>query len=77
MWLNENDRFAAAWLRELIAAGELEGTVDERSIEELEPSDCPTTAHFFAGIGGWPYALKLAGWHTRRHHLESFGCIYM
>jgi DNA (cytosine-5)-methyltransferase 1 len=63
MLYNENDAFAASWLRELISAGELpEGHVDERSIEELGPGEIPATAHFFAGIGGWPYALELAGW---------------
>lgn len=62
-WYNENDPFPAEWLRNLIAAGHLPaGSVDERSIADLEPSDCPEVAHFFAGIGGWPYALRLAGW---------------
>lgn len=62
---NENDPFAAAWLRELIAAGHIaDGVVDERSIVDLRPSDLDgyTQVHFFAGIGGWSYALRLAGW---------------
>ena len=62
---NENDPFAAAWLRELIAAGHIaDGVVDERSIVNLRPSDLDgyTQVHFFAGIGGWSYALRLAGW---------------
>ena len=61
---NENDPYPAAWLRNLIAAGHIpSGTVDERSISDLEPKDLDgfTQAHFFAGIGGWPLALKLAG----------------
>jgi len=59
---NEIDPYPAAWLRNLIAAGHLPaGEVDERSIADLDPADCPATAHFFAGIGGWPYALRLAG----------------
>src|SRR5580692_9240756 len=67
---NENDPKAAAWLRELIAAGEIpEGKVDERSITEIKPADLDgfTQCHFFAGIGGWSLALKLAGWSAKRH----------
>ena len=60
---NENDPYPAKWLRNLIAAGHLpEGEVDERSIVEFKPEDCPDTFHAFAGIGGWPLALQLAGW---------------
>lgn len=60
---NEFDPKAAAWLRELIAQGHLPaGTVDERSIEELTADDCADAFHAFAGIGGWPLALHLAGW---------------
>jgi DNA (cytosine-5)-methyltransferase 1 len=62
---NEIDPFAAAWLRELIAAGHIApGTVDETPIQELS-ADALRAArrvHFFAGIGGWDYALRLAGW---------------
>lgn len=55
----------AAWLRELISAGLIpDGDVDERSITELQPDELRqyTQCHFFAGIGGWSYALQLAGW---------------
>ena len=64
-YYNEIDSYAARWLRNLIAAGELPaGDVDERSIEDIDPADLIgyTHAHFFAGIGGWAYALRLAGW---------------
>lgn len=64
-YYNEHDPFAAAWLRNLIAAGHLPaGDVDERDIRDVLPSDLDGYAqcHFFAGIGGWPYALRLAGW---------------
>jgi DNA (cytosine-5)-methyltransferase 1 len=64
-YYNENDRFAAAWLRELIAAGLIApGDVDERSIEDVRPADLDgyCQCHFFAGIGGWSAALRLAGW---------------
>ena len=64
-YYNEFDRFAAAWLRELIAAGHIPaGDVDERSIADVTPGDLAGYAqcHFFAGIGGWAYAIRLAGW---------------
>ncbi len=64
-YYNEFDPFAAAWLRELIRAGLIApGDVDERSIEDVKPSDLRgyRQCHFFAGIGGWSYALRLAGW---------------
>lgn len=64
-YYNENDAFAAQWLRNLIAAGHIApGDVDERSIVDVRPDDVRgyTQAHFFAGIGGWSYALRLAGW---------------
>jgi len=64
-YYNEIDPFAAQWLRNLISAGYIApGDVDERSIEDVKPSDIAgyTQCHFFAGIGGWSYALRLAGW---------------
>lgn len=62
---NESDPFAAEWLRGLVRSGRLpSGEVDGRSIRRLRPEQVrpATQAHFFAGIGGWPYALQLAGW---------------
>lgn len=64
-YYNDNDPSAAAWLRELMADGLIpEGEVDERSILDVEPADIAgfRQCHFFAGIGGWAYALRLAGW---------------
>ena len=64
-YYNEFDPFAAAWLRELVTAGQIApGDVDERSITEVSPDDLRpyTQCHFFAGIGGWSLALRLAGW---------------
>lgn len=64
-YYNEIDPFAAEWLRELIRAGLIApGDVDERSIEDVSPTDLVeyNQCHFFAGIGGWSYALRLAGW---------------
>ena len=68
-YYNEHDRNAAAWLRELIKAGLIApGDVDERSIVEVRPGDLAgyTQCHFFAGIGVWSYALRLAGWDDSR-----------
>ncbi len=64
-YYNEHDPKAAAWLRELIRGGHIAaGTVDERSITEVRGEDLSdfTQCHFFAGIGGWSLALRLAGW---------------
>lgn len=68
-YYNENDAFVAQWLRNLIAAGHIApGDVDERSIVDVRPDDLVGYAqcHFFAGIGGWSYALRLAGWPDER-----------
>ncbi|MBY3073422.1 DNA cytosine methyltransferase [Rhizobium laguerreae] len=68
-YYNEIDPYAAAWLRNLIAAGHIApGDVDERSIVDVQPDDLRgyTQCHFFAGIGGWSYALHLAGWPDNR-----------
>ncbi|HDS1238694.1 TPA: DNA cytosine methyltransferase [Pluralibacter gergoviae] len=65
VYYNEIDKFAAQWLRNLIAAGHIApGEVDERSIEDVSPDDLRgfTQCHFFAGIGVWSHSLRLAGW---------------
>lgn len=64
-YYNENDPFAAEWLRNLIAADLIApGDVDERSIADVKASEVMgyDQCHFFAGIGGWSCALRLAGW---------------
>lgn len=64
-YYNEHDPKKAAWLRELIADGQItNGDVDERSITDVQPGDLRGYArcHFFAGVGVWDYALDLAGW---------------
>ena len=63
-YYNEIDGYAAQWLRNLIAAGHIApGDVDERDIRDVRPDDLRgyTQCHFFAGIAGWSYALRLAG----------------
>lgn len=62
---NELDAYPAAWLETLISAGHVApGRVERRSIVELGAADLEgfEQAHFFAGIGGWSHALRLAGW---------------
>lgn len=63
-YLNEWSPFAAQWCRNLAEAGEIpDCVVDETDIRLVtgdrlnEYNQC----HFFAGIAGWPLALKLAG----------------
>ena len=68
-YYNEVDPFCAEWLRNLIAEGAIApGDVDERDIREVSSGDLGgyDQCHFFAGIGGWSYALRLAGWPDNR-----------
>ena len=68
-YYNEIDPYAAQWLRNIIEAGHIApGIVDERSIEDVHPSDLHgfTQCHFFAGIGVWSLALRRAGWSDDR-----------
>jgi DNA (cytosine-5)-methyltransferase 1 len=63
-YYNEINPHAAAWLRKLITADLIApGDVDERSIEDVRADDLLgyEQCHFFAGIGGWSIALRLAG----------------
>jgi DNA (cytosine-5)-methyltransferase 1 len=64
-YYNEFDPYAAQWLRNLIAAGHIPaGDVDDRSIKDVAADDLAGygQCHFFAGIGVWAHALRLAGW---------------
>ena len=64
-YYNEFKPEAAHMLRELIHEGLIaDGEVDERSITEVSSDDIKgfTQCHFFAGIGGWSVALRLALW---------------
>lgn len=63
-YYNEWDLEAAAVLQSLINHKQIpDGVVDTRSITEVQPDDLRgfNQCHFFAGFGGWPLALKLAG----------------
>lgn len=60
-WYNDTDLYAAQWLRNLIQRKLIpDGDVDTRSIADVRPADLRgyTQCHFFAGLGGWPAALR-------------------
>lgn len=64
-YYNDFEPSAVAWLKELIKRGLIaDGEVDGRSILDVDATDLTdfTQCHFFAGIGGWSYALRLVGW---------------
>lgn len=69
VYYNENDPYCAQWLRNLIKGGFIaDGTVDDRSIKDVRYEDIMEfdQCHFFAGIGGWSYALRSADWSDNR-----------
>jgi DNA (cytosine-5)-methyltransferase 1 len=62
---NEIDRYCCDWLQNLMDAGHITpGKIDDRSIGDISPDDVcrHERVHFFAGIGGWDYALSLSGY---------------
>jgi len=64
-YYNETDEYCCQWLEDLIRAGHIaDGIVDRRSIQEVQPEDVKefTQCHFFAGIGEWSRAARLAEW---------------
>lgn len=64
-YYNDNDPGAAAWLEALAAESEIPaGTVDNRSILDVRADELSRfrRVHFFAGIGGWAEALRIARW---------------
>ena len=68
-YYNEFDKFAASWLEQLIHKNLIPaGYIDRRSITEVKSDDLTkyTQCHFFAGIGGWSEALRIAGWDNTR-----------
>ena len=68
IYYNENEPEAVYWLNRLIETGHLPpGVVDDRSIEDVRPSDLAgfRQCHFFAGIGGWAVALHRAGYEEK------------
>lgn len=77
-YYNENNPYAAGWLRNLVSAKLIPpGHVDDRSILDVRPTDLRgfIQCHFFAGIAGWPLALQLAGFpHDERIWSASCPC---
>jgi site-specific DNA-cytosine methylase len=68
-YYNEFNLEAAQHLRTLMLTGHLpRGDIDTRSITEVSPDDLLgyTQCHFFAGVGGWSIALRMAGWDDTR-----------
>lgn len=64
-YYNEIEPYPCAVLRERIADGSLpDGRVDERDIRNVKPDDLNgfTHCHWFAGIGGFALAQRLAEW---------------
>ena len=69
IYYNDNDEKVCEWIRQLMFDGRIPfGVVDSRSILDVQPADLEgfTQCHFFCGIAGWAYALKLAGWPATR-----------
>ncbi|WP_244441944.1 DNA cytosine methyltransferase [Bradyrhizobium diazoefficiens] len=69
VYYNEHDGDAAGWLERLMSAGAIPpGDVDRRDVRDVRPVDLEGYAqcHFFAGIGGWPRALRSVGWRDDR-----------
>lgn len=64
-YYNELEPYAAQWLRNLQFRGLIApGYVDARDVREVTPRELAgyTQCHFFAGVGVWSHALRLAGW---------------
>ena len=61
----DQEAYVCRWMENLVAKGLLEeGTVRCTKLEAIgeEDLDAYRHVHLFAGIGGWPAALQLAGW---------------
>ena len=68
-YYNEHDGFAVKWMHKLANARLIsQGKIDARDIQRIGASELAghRRCHFFAGIGGWDLALRLAGWPTDR-----------
>ncbi|HTP77738.1 MAG TPA: DNA cytosine methyltransferase [Rhizomicrobium sp.] len=66
---NEIDSHAAQWLRNLAGSGQIaKGFIDERPLQDIPSVDLfgYDRVHWFAGIGVWDYALRLADWPRER-----------
>ncbi len=62
---NDFNRDSVSWLNQLINNGNISyGVVKGGDFRELDVDELRRyeSVHLFAGIGGWDYALQLAGW---------------
>ena len=62
---NEIDSYACEWLQNLMDYGVIDsGIIERKDIRGIKPNELQgyNKIHFFAGIGGWEYALQLAKW---------------
>lgn len=69
-YYNDNDPKVCAWLRELAKGGNISaGKIICDDIRDIDSASlCGyERVHLFAGIGGWDYALDLAGWPAGRN----------
>lgn len=64
VYFNDDNLFLCRWLKNLYP----QAHVDYRDIHAVNSEKIKdlTVCHFFAGIGGWEYALQLAGWPRTR-----------
>lgn len=68
-YYNEIEPSAILWLRAAMDAGVIApGHIDTRPIQEVTANDLKGFAqcHFFAGVGGWSIALRMADWPDSR-----------
>ena len=61
-YYNDNDRFVAQWLRNLVAAGQIpDGVVDDRPIQEVQPGGKLAVAQMRRGrklVSWWFYCRE-------------------
>lgn len=65
-YYNEIDPGCRKWLRALVQDGLIpDGYIDNRPIQEVRAHELTRAGlrqcHFFAGLGGWPLAFRIAG----------------
>jgi DNA (cytosine-5)-methyltransferase 1 len=73
-YYNDSDSFICEWLNELVKHKVIpNGKIDSRPIQLVSAGDLRgfRQCHFFAGIGGWPYALRIARYTNARRWLDD------